>query len=179
MATQRMTVNITGMTSAGGVARIEQALRQQDGVIWATINFAASQATLTCDPTTFRLAKLSDTVKELGYDLQATAGPDSPSALPGNWQSGRSAKPRRSAAVNGLAVVGSIGMLVMGLAIAGAIGGEYRELIILLGLAASLLSIGLILRAVRQMRDPKPRESDEPATEEVQPKTSRREAIGG
>ncbi len=69
MVTQRMTIPIRGMTSAECVSRVEQALRQQAGVIWASVNFAAGEVTLIYDPATFRLPKLGEVVRELGYDI--------------------------------------------------------------------------------------------------------------
>jgi cation transport ATPase len=44
MSTERLTVPIRGLTRACCVARVEQAMRQQEGVIWATINFAAPRS---------------------------------------------------------------------------------------------------------------------------------------
>jgi cation transport ATPase len=73
MVTERLTVGIKGMTCAGCVSRIEQAFRQQDGVISARINFSAQQATLTFDPATFGLASLVQVVKQLGYEVQEPA----------------------------------------------------------------------------------------------------------
>jgi copper chaperone CopZ len=73
MVTERLTVGIMGMTCAGCVSRIEHALRQQDGVISASVNWAAQQATLTFDPATFGLASLAQVVKQLGYEVQKPA----------------------------------------------------------------------------------------------------------
>jgi cation transport ATPase len=70
MVAERLIVGIKGMTCAGCVSRIEQALRQQDGVISARVSLAAQQATLTFDPATFSLANLVQTVKQLGYEVQ-------------------------------------------------------------------------------------------------------------
>lgn len=67
MSTKRLTLSIRGLTCACCVARVEQAMRQQEGVIWATINFAAEEATVLYDPTTFDFASLVQAVSRLGY----------------------------------------------------------------------------------------------------------------
>ena len=69
MATQRVTVPIRGMTCAGCVSTIEQALRQQDGVIWATVNFAAEEATVIADPSVVGMQRLVQLIRGLGFDV--------------------------------------------------------------------------------------------------------------
>lgn len=69
MATQRVTVPIRGMTCAGCVSTIEQALRQQDGVIWATVNFAAEEATVIADPSVVGVQRLAQLIRGLGFDV--------------------------------------------------------------------------------------------------------------
>ena len=69
MSTERVTIPIRGLAGAGGVARTEEVMREQDGVIWATINFAAQEVLVVYDPTTFDVAKLMKAVHELGYEL--------------------------------------------------------------------------------------------------------------
>jgi Cu+-exporting ATPase len=69
MSTERLTLSIRGLTCASSVAQIEQAMRQQEGVIWATINFAAEDATVVYDSTTFDLARLVQAVSRLGYQV--------------------------------------------------------------------------------------------------------------
>ncbi len=69
MSTERVTVPIQGLACAGCVAHAEEVMREQDGVIWAAINFAAQQVLIVYDPTTFDVAKLVRAVQELGYEL--------------------------------------------------------------------------------------------------------------
>jgi len=69
MSMERLTLPIRGLTCACCVARVEQAMRQQEGVIWATINFAAEEAIVVYDSATFELARLSQAVSRLGYEV--------------------------------------------------------------------------------------------------------------
>ncbi len=69
MSTERITIPIRGLAGAGCVARTEEVMRAQDGVIWATINFAAQEVLVMYDPTTFDVVKLMKAVHELGYEL--------------------------------------------------------------------------------------------------------------
>lgn len=68
MSTERLTLPIRGLTCAGCVAQVEQTMRQQEGVIWATINFAAGQATIVYDSATFDVVRLVQAVNRLGYE---------------------------------------------------------------------------------------------------------------
>jgi Cu+-exporting ATPase len=69
MSTKRLTLSIRGLTCACCVKQVERAMRQQEGVIWATMNFAAEEATILYDSTTFDLARLVKTVSRLGYQV--------------------------------------------------------------------------------------------------------------
>lgn len=69
MTTQRMTVPIKGMTCAGCVSEIEQALRQQDGIVWATVNFAAEEATIIADPSVVGMNRVTHLIRRLGFDV--------------------------------------------------------------------------------------------------------------
>jgi P-type Cu+ transporter len=69
MSTERLTLPIRGLTCACCVARVEQAMRQQEGVIWATINFAAEETTIVYDSATFDVARLTQAVGRLGYEV--------------------------------------------------------------------------------------------------------------
>lgn len=69
MSTERLTLPIRGLTCACCVAQVEQEMRQQEGVIWATINFAAGEAIVVYDSATFDLARLSQAVSRLGYEV--------------------------------------------------------------------------------------------------------------
>jgi Cu+-exporting ATPase len=69
MSTERVVLPIRGLDCAGCVAGLEQVLRQEEGVIWAIVNFAASEVALVIDPAILNLAKLAQTVRGLGYEL--------------------------------------------------------------------------------------------------------------
>ena len=66
MSTERLTLSVSGLTCASSVAQIEQMMRQQEGVIWATINFAAEETTVVYDSATFDVARLTQAVGRLG-----------------------------------------------------------------------------------------------------------------
>ena len=74
MGTERLTVAIQGMTCASCVSRIEQGLREQEGVIGARVNFAAQEATVAYDPRIFSPLKLAQVIERLGYDTPALSG---------------------------------------------------------------------------------------------------------
>ncbi len=42
-------------------------MRQQEGVIWAIVNFAAEEANIVYDPATFDLGRLAKAVRDEGY----------------------------------------------------------------------------------------------------------------
>ncbi len=69
MRTERITIPIQGLNCAGCVADVENTMREQEGVIWATINFAAQDALIVYDPTQFDVVKLVMAVQKLGYEL--------------------------------------------------------------------------------------------------------------
>ena len=69
MSTERLTVPLQGLTSAAWVADLERVMRQQDGVIWATVNFAAEEANIVYDPAEFDLARLAKAVNEQGCQV--------------------------------------------------------------------------------------------------------------
>ncbi len=79
MSTERITIPIRGLAGAGCVARTEEVMRAQDGVIWATINFAAQEVLVMYDPTTFDVVKLMKAVHELDYEL--SLGPEQVATL--------------------------------------------------------------------------------------------------
>jgi len=84
MSKERLTLSIRGLTCACCVARAEGAIRQQEGVIWATINFAAEEVTVVYDSATFDVARLAQAVSRLGYEvvLDASMLPDLKATLP-------------------------------------------------------------------------------------------------
>ncbi len=69
MSTERVIIPLQGLTCAGCVAHVEEIMREQDGVIWATVNFAAQEVLIVYDPATFDVAKLVKAVQKLGYEL--------------------------------------------------------------------------------------------------------------
>jgi copper chaperone CopZ len=69
MSTERVTIPIEGLACAGCVADVEKTMREQQGVIWATINFAAQEVQIVYDPTQFDVVKLVKAVQKLGYEL--------------------------------------------------------------------------------------------------------------
>jgi cation transport ATPase len=64
-----MIVPIRGMMCAGCVSRIEETLRRQNGVIWATVNYAAEEATIIADPSVMGLNKLANLIQALGFEV--------------------------------------------------------------------------------------------------------------
>ncbi len=69
MSAERLTVPLRGLTSAACVAGLEDVMRQQEGVIWAIVNFAAEEANIVYDPATFDLARLAQAVNEHGCEV--------------------------------------------------------------------------------------------------------------
>jgi cation transport ATPase len=67
---ERLTIRIPDLTCAGSVPRIEQVLRQQEGVIWAIVNFAAGEATILYDPLEFEVVQLVQTMRQLRFQVQ-------------------------------------------------------------------------------------------------------------
>jgi len=66
---EKVTLNISGMTCASCVRRVEQGLEDFNGVQRATVNFATDKATVEYDPSILDVKGLSEKVKELGYDV--------------------------------------------------------------------------------------------------------------
>jgi P-type Cu2+ transporter len=64
MSEERLTLPLRGLTSAACVCALERVMREQEGVIWATVNFAAEEANIVYDPATFDLARLAKVVNE-------------------------------------------------------------------------------------------------------------------
>ncbi len=61
---------ITGMTCAGCAARIERALRQEPGVVRASVNFATARATVSYDAQATSVNNVLATVSRLGFGVQ-------------------------------------------------------------------------------------------------------------
>ena len=66
---KRLKLQIPDLTYAGCVPEIEQVMRQQIGVIWATINFAAGEATVIYDPAVFNSLQFIQAVNSFGFEL--------------------------------------------------------------------------------------------------------------
>jgi Cu+-exporting ATPase len=65
----RASIHITGMTCTTCASTIEKGLSQTPGVEQADVNFASEKASVKYDPTKVDLAKIKDTVSELGYGI--------------------------------------------------------------------------------------------------------------
>jgi Cu+-exporting ATPase len=72
-AGERIDLPITGMTCAACANRIERTLNKTPGVRKAGVNYATARATVEYDPSTTGLRQLMDRVKDVGYDIAATA----------------------------------------------------------------------------------------------------------
>ena len=66
---ERLKVKIPNLACPSCVPEIEQIMRQQDGVIWAIVNFAAGEATVIYDPAAFSMPQLVQAVDQLGYRI--------------------------------------------------------------------------------------------------------------
>ncbi|TME34835.1 MAG: copper ion binding protein, partial [Chloroflexi bacterium] len=78
--------DVTGMTCASCVRRIEKALRRVDGVEQAAVNLATEKATIRYDATRTGMDQLKSAVEHAGYGVrQLPAPPDAPAptAAPG------------------------------------------------------------------------------------------------
>jgi Cu+-exporting ATPase len=65
----RASIHITGMTCATCAATIRKGLSHTPGVEQADVNFASEKASIEYDPTKVDLAKIKDTVSQLGYGV--------------------------------------------------------------------------------------------------------------
>jgi len=65
----KASIHITGMTCTTCAATIKQGLSQTPGVEQADVNFASEKASVEYDPTKVDLAKIKDTVSQLGYGV--------------------------------------------------------------------------------------------------------------
>ena len=64
---QKTRIHITGMSCTTCAATIEKALSETAGVEEAKVNFASEKASVEYDPAKVDLAKIKDTISELGY----------------------------------------------------------------------------------------------------------------
>jgi len=60
-------IHITGMTCTTCAATIEKGLAETPGVEQANVNFASEKASIEYDPTKINLAKIKNTISQLGY----------------------------------------------------------------------------------------------------------------
>jgi Cu+-exporting ATPase len=65
----RASIHITGMTCTTCAATIEKGLSQTPGVEQADVNFASEKASIKYDPTKVDLARIKNTVSQLGYGV--------------------------------------------------------------------------------------------------------------
>jgi Cu+-exporting ATPase len=65
----KASVHITGMTCTTCAATIEKGLSETPGVEQADVSFASEKASIEYDPTKVDLAKIKDTVSQLGYGV--------------------------------------------------------------------------------------------------------------
>jgi Cu+-exporting ATPase len=65
----KASIHITGMTCTTCAATIEKGLSETSGVEQADVNFASEKASIKYDPTKVDLAKIKDTVSQLGYGV--------------------------------------------------------------------------------------------------------------
>lgn len=66
----QMRIPIRGLQDAGKAISLEKALRQQEGVIWATVNFAAQEVILFYHPPSFRLHRILQVVRSQGCEAE-------------------------------------------------------------------------------------------------------------
>ncbi len=66
---RELALDVVGMTCASCVARVEKALKKQDGVIEAVVNLATNQATVRLAPGAAPFETLREAVRSRGYDL--------------------------------------------------------------------------------------------------------------
>jgi len=64
-------IHITGMTCTTCAAIIEKGLTDTPGVERASVSFASGRASVEYDPSKINLAKIEDTISQLGYGVAA------------------------------------------------------------------------------------------------------------
>ena len=67
--TARASIHITGMTCTTCAATIKRSLAHTHGIEQADVNYASGRASIKYNPTKVDLAKIKDTVSELGYGV--------------------------------------------------------------------------------------------------------------
>ena len=67
MPEKRATLTITGMHCAACAARVEEALREAEGIAQANVNYATEQATLSYDDSRLALSDIAGIIEATGY----------------------------------------------------------------------------------------------------------------
>lgn len=67
--TEKIIINISGMSCASCVSAIENALRSFKGVISANVNFASEKATVEYDPETIDVPAIEKVIEATGYTV--------------------------------------------------------------------------------------------------------------
>ena len=75
---EKVTLNVRGMTCAACVRRVEQGLESSDGVLMAAVNLATEKATVEYDPSRLDVERLSQKVRDLGYEVLTTISLEDP-----------------------------------------------------------------------------------------------------
>ncbi len=121
---QNEVLDLTGMTCAACVRRVERALVQVDGVAAANVNLATQQARVEFDPVRARREDLAAAVEAAGYGVLAPATPATPAApgttaAPAAAASGRSEHERQERRVLqrdlAVAALATLPLLVLGM----------------------------------------------------------------
>ena len=68
---EKARIHVTGMTCTTCAATIARGLKETHGVERADVNFASEQASIEYDPSLVSLAKIKNTISELGYGTAA------------------------------------------------------------------------------------------------------------
>ena len=71
---EKVTLNISGMTCADCVRRIEEGLRQTPGILQANVNFATEKAFIEYDAGIIDANDLQNKIRDLGYEAFIDAG---------------------------------------------------------------------------------------------------------
>ncbi len=66
---EKARIQVTGMTCTTCAATIEKGLSETEGIAQAKVNFASEQASIEYDPSRVDLARIKDTISELGYGI--------------------------------------------------------------------------------------------------------------
>ncbi|MBW2110603.1 MAG: copper-translocating P-type ATPase [Deltaproteobacteria bacterium] len=69
MTEHKYTLPVTGMTCANCAANIERGVKKLDGVVGATVNFAAENASVEFDPQKINLQDVVEKIKRSGYGV--------------------------------------------------------------------------------------------------------------